>query len=454
MKLGLFGHRDFRLLWVGETTSAVGTAVTSVAMPLVAVTVLHASAFEVGVLAAAVWLPWLIIGLPAGAWIDRLARRPILLACDIAALVLLASAPIAAWFGVLTIGQLIAVALGVGVCSVFFKTSHHVFLPAVVESEHLTEANAKVQGSEAVALVAGPGLGGVLAQGFGAVIGLLADAASYGISFACLLRVKARDSGSTAKATRTRLVTEIREGLRYTLGDPHLRPITIYGGAANLGFSAVDALLVLFLVRVVGVSSGVAGALLAVGSVGGIAGSLVVGRLGRRLGTARAMLLANSCGVPFTLLIPLTGGGARLIIFLAGFAIVNAAVTVSNVIIGSFRQRYVPRSMLGRVTATTRALALGMLPVGAVVAGAMGDILGVRRALWVACGAEVAAVAVLYVGRIRMLRDLPVAITGDSAARPGQSGVAAGDPVQQTRAQGDRCGHRKACAEHPTQPHP
>ena len=153
---GVLRHRDFRLLWLGETTSAVGTSISGVAVPLVAVVTLQASALQVSALTAATWLPWLAIGLPAGAWVDRLPRRPLMQVCNIARLLLLLSIPAAAWSGTLTIGHLLVVALLTGVASVFFQTAYQVYLPGVIRDDHLTAANAALQGSESVAQVAGP----------------------------------------------------------------------------------------------------------------------------------------------------------------------------------------------------------------------------------------------------------------------------------------------------------
>jgi MFS family permease len=153
---GLLRERDFRLFWFGQTTSRFGSTMTTVALPLVAVTVLNASILHIALLQAATWIPWLLIGLPAGAWIDRLPRRPVMLVCDIASLLLFLSIPVAAWQHVLTMGQLLGVALGAGVAAVFFEAAYQVYLPSLVPAGQLAEGNAKLQGSEAAAQVAGP----------------------------------------------------------------------------------------------------------------------------------------------------------------------------------------------------------------------------------------------------------------------------------------------------------
>ena len=166
---GLLRRRSFRLLWTGETISQLGNAMALVGVPLVAVTVLHASTFAVGVLAAAAWLPWLVIGLPAGAWVDRWPARRVMIVCDVISAALYASVPIAAWAGVLTTGLLVAVQLAGGAASVLFMTAYQVYLPSIVAPAELIEGNTKMQGSASAAAFAGPSLAGLVAQLLGAV---------------------------------------------------------------------------------------------------------------------------------------------------------------------------------------------------------------------------------------------------------------------------------------------
>ena len=183
---GLLRQRNFRLFWAGESISEVGNSVTLVVIPLVAIDTLHTSTFTVTVLTAMVWLPWVVIGVPAGAWVDRLSPRPVMLACDAVSAAVYASVPVAAWCGVLTVAQLIAVTLIAGAAAVFFNSAYQVLLPGVVDEADLAEGNAKLLGSQQVAQVGGPGLGGLLAQAGGPVTGLLANAASFAVSFCCL----------------------------------------------------------------------------------------------------------------------------------------------------------------------------------------------------------------------------------------------------------------------------
>jgi predicted MFS family arabinose efflux permease len=404
---GLWRHRDFRLLWIGQTTSSVGDAVTAVALPLVAVTTVHASTFTVGVLSASSWLPWLVLGLVAGAWVDRVRRRPLMLACDAVALVVLVSVPIAAWFGALTIGQLVIVALLVGGASMLFQTAYVAYLPSLVPPKDLVEGNVKLTGSRSAAQVAGPGMAGLLAQLVGAATGLLADSVSYVVSAICLLAIDRQEPPPVPRRAATTMVAEIAAGLRLVVRDPYMRVLALYSATANLALTGWQTLEVVFLIRVVGVNSGTVGLLLAVLGVGGVCGALCTGVVIRRLGSARGLIVCACSTTPFGLLIPFTGPGPRLALFAVGGTVVSAGLVVTNVIARSFRQSYCPTELLGRITASVQALSRGVIPVGALLAGVLGTVLGPRGGLWIATGTLVVAALVLFLGPLHRHRDFP-----------------------------------------------
>jgi predicted MFS family arabinose efflux permease len=400
-------RRDFRLLWFGETTSLLGTNVGRIAMPLVAIAALHASTFQVGLLAAAGWLPWLAVGLPAGAWVDRLPCRPVLLTCDLVSLLAYASVPLVAWTGTLTVTHLLVVAIVAGAANVFFETAFGVYLTAVLTPAELTGANAKLQGSQSVTQVAGPSIGGLITQVAGAVAGMLADAVSFAVSAACLLGVRTREPERHPRPP-TSLTADIAAGLRTVLADPYLRVLTVYGAAANLALTGYQAILVLFLIREVGLSAGVLGVVLAASSLGGVAGAALAGPIARRFGTARGLLLTNVGAAPFALLIPLTGPGPRLGFVIGGGFVLIGGIVAGNVIKGSWRQTYVPREVLGRITVSMQLLNYGTIPVGALLAGTLGTVLGIRPTIWTATAAVALAATILLVGPVRQSRDLPL----------------------------------------------
>jgi hypothetical protein len=402
----LLRHRDFLLLWGGQSTSDVGTAVSTIVLPLIAVVSLRATAFEVGALAAAEWLPWLLIGLPAGVWVDRSRCRPILLGCDVVRALLIASVPVAAAFGVLGLAQLFAVAFLTGTATVLFQVAYLSYLPTLLERGDLAEGNAKLQGTQAVAQVVGPGIGGLLVQAFRAPYALVADAVSYAVSLVSLLAIRAREP-AREPVEHAGLRRDIAEGARYVAADPLLRVMTIAPALANFFFTGFMAIVVLFLVRAVHLEPSTVGLLVGVVSLGSVLGAALARPVGRWIGTSRAMWLVTLCTAPFGLLIPLTGRGAGLAYFVVGNVIVFAGVLIYNVTISAFRQGYCPPAILGRVVASMRFVLFGTVPLGALAGGALASAFGSRTALWVLLAGNILPGIVLAASPLRHLRDLP-----------------------------------------------
>lgn len=400
---GLLRQHNFRLFWTGESISAIGNSVTIVVIPLIAIETLHASTFIVTLLTAMVWLPWVVIGIPAGAWVDRMPPRTVMLVGDAVSVVAYLSVPIAVWCGVLTVGQLIAVTLIAGTASMFLKTAAQVLLPEIVDEADLTEGNAKLMGSNQVALIGGPGLGGLLAQAAGPVIGLLADAASFVVSFWCLAvmqRPRDRRSGDAAAGG-------VLDGLRFAWRDPYLRAMAAFASLVNLAYTGVDALIIVFLVRTVGLSSAAAGLVLASFSIGGLFGALAARSLGQRWGTARTLLFAVPSGLVFALLLPLAHKGPLLLVASAAMMCAGGVIVIANVIVGSFMQTYVPPDIFGRVTSANGAIGFATMPIGAVLAGGLATALGVRAALWILTALIAASSLWFFLTPMRHLRDLP-----------------------------------------------
>jgi MFS family permease len=397
---------DFRLLWTGQTVSQLGTTASRVAVPLAATTTLHASPLQIGLLAAASWLPWLLAGIPAGALVDRLPRRPILIACDLVCAVLMVSAPIAAWAGVLSIGQLLLVALLVGLADVFSSTAGQVFLPSVLGREQLSAGNARLQGGASGAQVAGPGVAGLLAHLGGAVTALAFDAVTYLVSAACLLRIRTAER-TVSDPGRESLATAARAGLRFVVRDPYLRVLASFGALSNLALTAYQAILIVFLVREVGIGAGTIGLLFSVASLGGVGGAALAGPVARRFGSARGLFLLEVGAGLAALLLPLTSPGWGLFWLVLGDAGVSGAVVAGNVIIGSFRQRYCPPELLGRVTASMRVVNYGTMPLAAVLGGALATVIGLRPTMWAGTAGVLVAALVLLIGPLTRGRDLP-----------------------------------------------
>lgn len=403
---GLLREHDFRLLWIGETTSNLGTAVTTVALPLVAISVLHASTFAVAALTACAWVPWVLIGPLAGAWVDRMRHRPVMLVCDVLSMALFASVPIVAWAHSLTLWQLFVVAAGGGISSVFFKSAYNAYIPLIVAPPDRPEGNGKIASSAAAAQLAGPGLAGLIARGFGAATALLADAVSFVVSAICLMRIRFTEPRPQPRERGT-LRQDMAAGLRLIFGDTYFRTLTIWGALVNLVYTVRASLIVLFLARTVGVGSATVGLIVACESLGAVVGSFVGPSIGRRIGTAYGLLLCELLAAPFGLLVPLTGHGAGLTFAAFGLAITGAGLGVGNVIQRTFFQNYCPPNMLGRISATQQAFNFGTMPIGALLAGAIGSAIGVRETMWIA-GVGLSVVgAVLYFSPVRRHRDLP-----------------------------------------------
>ncbi len=412
---GLLWHRDFRLLWFGETISQVGNAMAVVAVPLLAVTVLHASTFMVSALVAAAWLPWLLIGLPAGAWVDRLPCPAVMVTCDATSTALYASVPAAAWLGVLTIAQLLAVALLGGAASVFFNTAQQAYLPSLVAGEQLVEGNAKLAGSTSAARLGGPGLAGLVAQALSVVTALLFNAASFLVSAACLLGIRHRVPRPEAHGRVTTLRADVAAGIRLVARDPYMRPMGVFGAVGNLALTGNQALAVVFLVRVVGLGPFAVGLLLAVPGAAGVVAALTSRRVTARFGTARGLLFSALVLMPFGLLIPLTERGPGLAFYIAGIFLAASGTATASIIINSFRQAYSPPHMRGRAAATMAVLLAGTSPLGALLGGALGTAIGVRDALWVIFAVAAASGTVMLTREITTRRNLPTAVLPEHA---------------------------------------
>ena len=410
---GLLRQRNFRLLWAGETVSGVGNAMAVVGMPLVAVVTLHASTFTVAALNACGYVPWLVIGLPAGVWVNRLPPRALMITCDVMNALLFASVPVAGWAGALTITQAAAVALLAGAANVFFTTAYQVYLPALVRSEDLLEGNAKLQGSASVSAIAGRSGAGLVAQIAGAGMALLANGLSFLVSALCLCLIPVKAAPARGKEGAGTW-KEMSEAVRYIVGDPYLRPITVYAAAANLPYSGIVALTVVFLVRVAGLPPSAAGLLVGLAATGGLLGAMSARRLTASMGTGRALIAVTLVTGLAGLLIPLTRPGPRAGYYIAGSVLVTAGLIIGNIIMGTFRQLYCPPAMLARAITCMRFLVFGTIPLGSLIAGGLGTALGVRNALWIMTSGYALSGALLLTPRLMSARNLPVSAATDA----------------------------------------
>ncbi len=412
----LWRHRDFMMLWVGQSISEIGSAVTIVALPFAAVVILHATTFEVGLLVAAGTVCFLLVALPAGLVVDRVAKRRLMIVCDASRMLLLGSVVVAAALGALTLIQLYAVAVLTGLATVFFDVAYQSYVPSLIERDRLHDGNGKLGATQAFAQVAGPGLGGAL---FGLLRAgaMAADAISYGVSTVTLLLIKAREPRTdrsarqaSAAAGRTGLAglrTELFAGLAFVFRHPVLRKIAACTATANLFGSMSGALEILFLLRVLHLGPAEAGLLFSLGSVGGILGGALSGRLARWIGSARIIWVSMLVFGAIPIVMPLAAPGWRLALFPIAVGGLSFTVVVYNIAQLSFRQLICPPELLGRMNAAMRWIVWGTLPLGGVIGGALGSVIGIRPTLWVGVvGSWSAALWVLF-SPLRTMRDIP-----------------------------------------------
>ena len=402
----LWRHHDFRQLWAAETVSQVGTQVTMVAMPLLAVTLLAATPLQMGVLTSLETLAFLLVGLPAGAWVDRWRRKRVLVTADLVRAAAIGSLPVAYAWGVLTLGQLYVVALVAGTATVFFDVGYQSYLPALVDRAQIVDGNAKLEASRAVAQVAGPGLTGALVRVLGAPALIAADAVSFLVSALFISRIRTPDTVPDPTARRP-LRTEIAEGLSFVVRHPLLRRMVACTGLANLGGSITAALLVLYAIRELGLSESVVGLVFSAGAVGGIVGAVSAAWIARVLGAGRTIPLAALTFAVAAAAVPLASLGAPVPVLLGGWFLESFAVIVYNVTQVSFRQRLCPPGLLGRMNASVRFIVYGTMPVGGLLGGVLGTWLGLVPALWTAVVLAFLAAVPVVASPLLGMRDLP-----------------------------------------------
>jgi len=396
--------RVFWTYWTAGTVSSVGSAVTTIALPLTALVVLHATAFEVGLLTAASFVAWLVIGLPAGALITRLPLRRTQVAMDLVRAAALASVPAAWWLDVLTLAQLVLVALVVSFANVLFEVGNMTFLPSLVGKDELAARNSMMSATHATVELGGPAVGGVLVQVLGAAPTLLVDTVSYLVSAVLMRRLPERTV--PAPATRTSMREMIRDGWRFVVRHPVMGPCLWEATATNFACGALMALAPVYLVRELGAPAGLVGVLIASEGIGTLLGAALVTRFNRRLGTARVILVSGFGAAMMTLLLPAGHGVPGMVCFAVGNAGFATGVVIGSVNTRTYRQTASPPELLSRVMATTRFVSWGAVPVGALLGGLVASGLGVRTALWCMAASSFVPTLILLTSAVARVRDL------------------------------------------------
>jgi MFS family permease len=405
----LWGNSDFLAVWVGETISVFGSQLTFVALPLLAALRLHASPTQMGLLGAAGLSPWLFFGLVAGVWTDRLPRRHILIAADIARALLLGSIPAAALFGRLSIAQLLAVGFLSGTLSVFFGVAGQPFILSIVPREDLVPANSAFWTSFSLSMIAGPGLAGMMVQFLSAPVAIAIDAITYVVSALLILRVHAPEPAAPSGEERQGMWREMWDGVRYTLGHPLLRASVMSSTTGNIFWAILGAVYLLYVTRELHMPPGLYGLIFTVGASGALLATLCSPWIVRRIGLGPAILWGIIGAALAGLLIPLA---ARPVILAFGVLVIAELGTRFSVVVfdlnrGTMAQLITPERRLGRVTASSSFIFTGIRPVGMLIGGALGAKLGLHTTLVIGVLGVLLAPLWSLFSPLRTLRDLP-----------------------------------------------
>ncbi|MFC7549585.1 MFS transporter [Plantactinospora sp. GCM10030261] len=399
--------------WIAGSTSHLGSAVGGVALPLTALTVLDATAFEMGLITSAGYLAYLLISLPAGVIVQRLPLRGMQVTLDLIRALAVASVPLAWWFDALTVAQLVAVALVVSFANVLFDVANQTFLPEIVPAAQLQARNSLNSGTHAATQLGGPSLGGLAVQVLGAVPTLFVDALSYLVSAVLLRTLPARRV--QRHVDRPPMVTMIREGWHFVLRHPIIGPAMWDATVTNFVNGAMLALFPYYLVRVLDAPPIMVGLLLAADGLGALLGATLTTRFTNRVGTARGLILASFVGVIGALTIPLGTGTVGYLAFAAGNVILAVSSVVLSVTTRTYRMLASPPELLSRVIATVKFVSWGAIPLGGLLAGALAGPLGARTTLLIFGTLTVLSPIIYLSTPIRRMRDLPLDATAESA---------------------------------------
>jgi MFS family permease len=373
------------------------------------VLLLDASAFAVSALVVIEFLPFILFALPAGVWVDRMKRKPILVAGDLSRAALLGSLPLAYAFDALTLVHLYVVAFTVGVCTVFFDVAYQSYLPSLVDRTQLVEGNSKLEISRSASQLAGPGLAGVIVTGLGATVAILLDAVSYVVSALFLFSIRKTETlpALPEHEARPSMLADAREGLGFVLRNRYLRAISICTASSNFFWSMGGAILVVYAVRELEMSAAAIGLAFSLGNVGPLLAAFTTNKISGRLGIGPTILWMSVLFSASMLPVPLATKANPVPFLVVSAAVGGFASVAYNITQVSFRQAICPERMQGRMNAVIRFMVWGTMPVGALLGGALGTWFGLRTALWVAALGALLAFLPILLSPVPKLRELP-----------------------------------------------
>ncbi|MFE6618044.1 MFS transporter [Streptomyces sp. NPDC057740] len=406
-RLGLLRTRDFGRFFAATALGQWGDRILFLALPLVAITALGADEFQVGLLTAMTTAGSLLVGLPAGAWVDRMRKRPVMISTDLARALALLTIPLAWWAGLLTIWWLHAVALVHGVLTVFFDVAYASYLPHLVGRDRLMEGNAKLSAIRSVTSIGGPGLAGPLVGLAGAPATLLVSSAGMALSGLLAAGIRKREQKPEPRE-HSRLIRDVKEGLRFVREQPALRAVLLGDAIFNLFLVLYQTMLLVFLEREAGLEPFGIGLVLSGMGCGALLGALLATRLAQRIGQGRVIWLAPLLTCPPTALMPLTRPGWSVAVAALGLSALSMGGVVRVVAQSSLQQALTPDGLLGRVSATARFVSWGGIPLGGLLGGASGEAFGAAGTLGIGAAGMTLSVLPNVMSPLRTLRALPV----------------------------------------------
>jgi MFS family permease len=407
----LWRHRDFTKLWSAQTISQFGDEITQLALPLVAIITLEAEPLEIGLLGTFQFLPFILLTIPAGVWVDRMPRRPILIGADIGRALLLLSIPVAFAGGWLSIPQLYVIGFAVGCLEVFFDVAYQSYLPSVVERDQLVEGNAKLEMSVAASSVIGPGIAGFLVELVRAPFAIVFDALSYVGAVVMLLFIRRPETGPEPHdpdtGPRPSMRTEAAEGLRYVLGHRYLRNIAACTGTLNLFGNIGGVILLLYIVDELGINAGTIGLIFGIANLGVLIGALSGERLARRIGIGPTITWSAFMS-GFALLPVVIAPRDGAVPYLIASGVIGAATAVIyNVNQVGLRQAITPERMQGRMNATMRFIVWGTIPIGSIIGGVLGGVIGLHSTIVIGMIGSFLGFLPVFFSQVRRLQRIP-----------------------------------------------
>lgn len=392
---GLWQHPDFMRLWMGQTVSVFGSMIGGLALQFVAILTLQATPLQVATLGILSLIPGFAVGLLAGVWVDRLPRKPLLIACDIGRFVVLVSVPVAALLGGLSMPLLYAVAFLSGVLGTFFDVAYHAYLPSLVRSDQLLEGNSKLSASASVAEAGGFGIAGWLVQWLTAPIAVLVDAVSFLFSALSLATIRKPEAISRHSQSEGNIWLEARAGLATLWNQPVVRALVGSSTLLALFGRIFGSMIILFITRELGLAPGLQGMIFAIGGLSSLLGALVAGPLTRHFGLGPTLVISMVL-ISLGMLAPALAVGAGLVaivLLVINQLLTDPAWTLHNITELTLRQSLIPAEVLGRVNGSVRFLEFGANLLGMLLGGVLGEVLGARTTLMIgACGGLVSAV--------------------------------------------------------------